>query len=376
MQRQRDSSRDACDVERGCGVIAEIGRDLWDELLTPPSCFEEKYKRSVFESRKFYMLLTAHCNLYGESKLEEPLGKFISSGDFSLVFESIEIPLRIDRTDRECIAPVDPPVDRNGCIAPVHVDRTRNDDHCIAVTCCGIDSILVLCEYEIVELSYTLKSHLDPGKECRNFVVLFLEVEAVKHYFGSDCNPPVLRKTAAVHGHNINVSMFWRTAERAVKKVDLHLDDTSELQSSSASDRESLHCQMENSRKQQSFKLTEVPSEVDQPCCIGAPVIMTSPDGDSAIVGINAGGRITTLHGIFAFLEGIAIDCVSILTECYNYCLLCTVTYSLTHKHHRWTGTFYGCHGSVSHTNAFPMETLCHIMCYKHMYVHNIICYE
>ena len=98
-----------------------------------------------------------------------------------------------------------------------------------------------------------------------------------------------------------------------VKKVDLHLEDTSALESNSASDRESLHCQMENSRKQQSFKLTEVPSEVDQPCCIGAPVIMTSPDGGSAIVGINAGGRITTLHGIFAFLKGIDIMCVHLL---------------------------------------------------------------
>ena len=87
-------------------------------------------------------------------------------------------------------------------------------------------------------------------------------------------------------------------SERAVKNVDLHLDDTGELESSSASNCESLHCQME------SFKLTKVPSEVDQPCCISAPVIMTSPDGGSAIVGINAGGRITTLHGIFAFLKG------------------------------------------------------------------------
>jgi hypothetical protein len=274
VQRDRDSSHGAC--ERGCGVIAKI---LWDELLTQPSCFEKKYNRSVFESRKFYVLLTAHCNLYGESEYEEPLGKYINSGDFSLVFHSIEIPLR------ECIAPV---------------DARRNDDRCIAVTCCGIDSILVLCEYEIVKLGYTLKSHRGAGNECRNFVVLFLEAEAVNHYLGSDCNPPILRKTAAVH----DVCMLWRTAERMVKKVDLHLEDTSALESNSASDRESLHCQMENSRKQQSFNLTEVPSEVDQPCCIGAPVIMTSPDGGSAIVGINAGGRITTLHGIFAFLKG------------------------------------------------------------------------
>ena len=151
VQRQSDSSRGTYDVEpgTGCGVIAEIGRDLWDELLRQPSCFEEKYNRSVFESRKFYVLLTAHCSLYGESKSEEPLGKFISSGDFSLVFESIEIPLR------ECIAPVDPPVDRNG----------RVSDRCIAVTCCGIDSILVLCEYENVQLSYTLKSHRDAGRQ-------------------------------------------------------------------------------------------------------------------------------------------------------------------------------------------------------------------
>ena len=284
VQRDRDSSHGAC--ERGCGVIAKIGRDLWDELLTQPSCFEKKYNRSVFESRKFYVLLTAHCNLYEESEYEEPLGKYINSGDFSLVFHSIEIPLR------ECIAPV---------------DARRNDDRCIAVTCCGIDSILVLCEYEIVKLGYTLKSHRDPGKECRNFVVLFLEAEAVNHYLGSDCNPPILRKTAAVHATaSHDVCMVWRTeAAPMVKKVDLHLDDTSELKSDSASNRESLHCQMENSRKQQSFKLTEVPSEVNQLCCIGAPVIMTSPDGGSAIVGINAGGRITTLHGIFAFLKGV-----------------------------------------------------------------------
>ena len=157
----------------------------------------------------------------------------------------------------------------------------------------------MLCEYEIVKLGYTLKSHRDPGRECRNFVILFLEAEAVNRHFGSDCSPPILQTTTAVH----DVCMLWRTAERLVKRVDLHLEDTSVLEGNSAS--ETLVRQMENSRKQQSFKLTEVPSEVNQPCCIGAPVIMTSPDGGSAIVGINAGGRITTLHGIFAFLKGV-----------------------------------------------------------------------
>ena len=272
VQRERD----ACDVERGCGVIAQLGQDIWDALLTDPSCFEKKYNRSVFQSRSFYVLLTAHCNLYGESKNEDPVGKYIRSGDFSLVFDTLKIPLR------ECIAPVG-----------------RNDDRCIAVTCCGIDSILVLrdSEYENVKLGYTLKSHRDSGRECRNFVILFLEVEAVNRHLGSDCSPPILQQTAAVH----DACMVWRTAERAVRKVNLQLEDTSELENDSASN---LQCQMEKSRNNQSFNLTQVPSEVDQPCCIGAPVIMTSPDGGSAIVGINAGGRITNIHGMFAFLKG------------------------------------------------------------------------
>ena len=115
VQRERESSPGACD---GTGVIAKIGQELWDELLTEPSCFRKKYDRSVFESRSFYVLLTTHCNLYGESVYEQPLDKYISStsGDFTLVFHSIEIPLR------ECIA---------------RVDRDRNDDRFIAVTCCG-----------------------------------------------------------------------------------------------------------------------------------------------------------------------------------------------------------------------------------------------
>ena len=165
----------------------------------------------------------------------------------------------------------------------------------------------MLCEYKIVKLGYTLKSHRDPGRECRNFVLVFLEEEQVKRHFGSDCNPPILRNTAAVYPTaNHDMCMFWRTAEGPVGKVELHLEDARELEHDSAS----LQHQMENSREQQSFKLTEEPSEVGQPYSIGAPIIMTSPDGaDSDIVGINAGGRITSLHGIFAFLKGISTEC-------------------------------------------------------------------
>lgn len=146
-------------VKRGCGasststrhdldsgIIAEIEQSFMEDLLTKPSCFQEKYNRSMFQSPRNFVLLTAHSNLYEEAesaRWDIPAKDYIDN--YSLVLD-FEIPLH------KCVLRVD-------------------DDRCVAVSCCGVDSILLL--YDNAQLDFSLRAHRDVRTCCIKSISLF-----------------------------------------------------------------------------------------------------------------------------------------------------------------------------------------------------------
>ena len=284
--------RSGNDVDCGSGIIATIDRALWDRLLESPSCFQEKYSRSLFESRtiNFYVLLTAHGNLYQKSEQKEkPLKAYTDAEDYHLILGDSQVDLLLS----ECVA-----LNSSG----------GTSERCIAVSCCGIDSILVLCDYDDVHLDYSLKSHSN-AEECsitHNFLLLFLRADVVNGYI-SNCKPPVLGKEKASDvDWGRNVQMLWRSVE-GIKSLERRLEPAKR-----PSGRGTLQKSMSQIRERWSFNLPQdARSEAITPCCIGAPIVQSTQDpaqdgaDTTSVIGIYVGeGKITSVNGIFGFLKG------------------------------------------------------------------------
>lgn len=281
--------RSGSDVECGSGIIAALSPALWGKLLKAPSCFGEKYSLSL-ESGDFYVLLTAHSNLYQESgEKEQPLKAHLDAEDYHLVLGSSEIPLR-------------------DCVASSSTSSGTGERY-IAVSCCGIDSILVLCKYAEVRLDYSLKSHSSADK-CSiayNFAFLLLRADVVNKKV-SNFSPPVLGSEADVGAHNER--MLWCSAPQKVPEIPLTLatDATQEagVGSPSVGSLQQSMCQI---REKRSFKVN-LPQEAANDanvlqCYIGAPIVQDGAGTTKSIVGIYVGeGRVTSLQGIFGILKG------------------------------------------------------------------------
>lgn len=269
------------DTDSGSGIIAKFEPEFWD-YLTQPSCLGEKYDLSVLQSRSFYVLLTAHRNVYEENEEgDKPLADYVDSYTLELD-TAVKIPLR------ECIFPA-----VNG--------------GCIAVSCCGVDSILVLCDPGD-NLTYTLKAHRH-SKCCimSDFLLLFLDAEKVNTRLGSDCgSPPTFCKPVAPQSTESECCMYWRTAAGAVEKCDVHLQTSIKAADSDSPQEKSLRHDVEIFHQQRSLSLREDVSK--ELCCIGAPIFCSTPDSGVRIVGINTGGAVTTLYGVFNLLKGISYD--------------------------------------------------------------------
>lgn len=264
-------------ADSGSGIIAKFEPEFWDYLQTQPSCLGEKYDLSVLHSRSFYVLLTAHRNVYEESEeRDKPLAGYVDNYTLELD-TAVKIPLH------ECIFPAV----RGGCIA---------------VSCCGVDSILVLCDPGD-NLTYTLKAHRN-SKCCimSDFLLLFLDAEKVKTRLGSDSgSPPTFCKPVAPQPTDSECCMYWRTAAGTVEKCNVRLQ-TSKAAYSDSSQEKSLKHNVEIFHQQRSLSLPEGVGK--EPCCIGAPISCSTPDGGVRIVGINTGGAVTTLYGVFNLLKG------------------------------------------------------------------------
>ena len=279
-----------CRIEKGghstgSGVIVEIN----PELLTKLSCLSRKYPEAgnVFKSPS-YVLLTAHSNVYDEADdkaKDGPVAKYIDK--LSVVLgNSVKVPL-------------------SKCVLFVEQDKNRRG---LAVSCCGVDSIL-LCGVHDVELDYTLRAHGD--KDCcieSNFLILFLNAEELKHHIAIDsvCTPLKIRSGRIAAGHHNGCLLRWCDEEGALKEqtVDIHIKETncSGTHGTDPRPEHSLAQCIEDFCAQRSIDL--VSGETINPCCIGAPIFTT--DG-SSIIGIYAGGKVTTVYGIFALLEGMYI---------------------------------------------------------------------
>lgn len=275
---EKTAGRDA-DKDCGCGsgIIAKFEPEFWDYLQTQPSCLREKYDVSALQSRSFHVLLTAHRNVYEESEGgDKPLAAYIDS--YTMVLGAdVRIPLS------ECVFPA-------------------VGGGCIAVSCCGIDSILVLCDPRD-NLTYTLKAHRN-SKCCimSDFLLLFLDAEKVNSRLGSVCgSPPTFRKPVAPQPSDLDCCMYWRTAAGTVEKCDVHLQTS--FKPADPPLEKSLRHDVEIFHQGRSLNLPEGVGK--QSCCVGAPISCSTPDGGVKIVGINTGGAVTTLYGVFNLLKGI-----------------------------------------------------------------------
>lgn len=268
-------------ADSGSGIVAKFEPEFWDSLQTQPSCLGEKYDLSILQSCSFYVLLTAHRNVYEESeKGDKPLADYVDNYTLELD-TAVRIPLR------DCIFPAV----RGGCIA---------------VSCCGVDSILVLCDPGD-NLTYTLKAHRH-SKCCimSDFVLLFLDAEKVKSRLASSSgSPPTFCKPVAPQptDSDSECCMYWRTAAGTVEKRSVHLR-TSEAVDSDSPREKSLKHDVEVFHQRRSLSLPEGVGQ--EPCCIGGPISCSTPDGGVRIVGINTGGAVTTLYGVFNLLKGIS----------------------------------------------------------------------
>ena len=281
----------------GSGIVFQFEEEFWCKLLQEPSCLLKKYGRGAFESAAAeccYVLLTAHSNIYNREKEKEmPVKKYIDDGDFSLAFGRLGAKLRL----RDCVA-------------------IAGDGRCIAVTCCGADSILVLCRYEDLRLSFTLKSHNTP-ENCSinsNFLLLFLRAEVVKEHL-SDCNPPALG-LGGPFAAGTSAEVLWRNESSVVQKKSLVLSPTHsrDLESMSLQKKVKQLCQLQT--------VGTATETENAPCYVGAPVLQCVPDGGSTrIIGFYSGEKkITTAYGMFSLLKGI------VLHSCNRFFFCCQKT--------------------------------------------------
>ena len=270
---------------RSCGsaVLFQFEQNFLSELLQKPSCLLMKYGRGAFESRRFYVLLTAHSNIYGrETEKEQSVMKYLDEGEISLAFGGGSSGRRLAL--RDCVA------------------RTAGDgsERCVAVTCCGADSILVLCSYEDLHLSFTLKSHSSP-ESCSidsNFLLLFLKAEAVDEHL-SACDPPSLGEPTVAQLADKNAVILWRDESGVVQAKALGLSPTH----SRDVETESLEKKEEQARKLQTIGVTTEMAESS--CYIGAPIIHRKSGGSPTVIGFySEQNKMTTIYGIFSLLKG------------------------------------------------------------------------
>ena len=269
---------------RGCGsgLVFQFEQTFWSKLLQESSCLLQKYGDGAFGSRRFYVLLTAHSNIYGQDKgKEQSVKKYIEEGEISLAFGDGSSGRRLAL--RDCVA------------------RTTEDGsgRCVAVTCCDTDSILVLGSQN-VSLGFTLKSHSSP-ENCSidsNFLLLFLSAEVVDKHL-AEFIPPSLGEPKVAELAELGAEMLWQDEPGVVQKKDLALLPTH----SRHVETQSLAKKIEQARKLQTIDVTTEMAESS--CYIGAPIVHKCPGGTLTIIGFYCGqNKMTTIYGIFSLLKG------------------------------------------------------------------------
>ena len=276
--RRGDTGR--FDVESGFGVVVEIEQQFQEELLRDPSCLQKKLRMSATESLGF-ALITAHSNLYededSKNQLDKPVVEYIAD-DYAIVLEnSVEIPLR------DCVLRL-------------------SHAHCPAVSCCGVDSVLILDD---AKLSHTLRAHRIKKKCCieYDFVIVLLDAKRLRQH---ECclvgSPPKLdsqNPDPCLISQDSALQLYWRDAEGMVKKERVEINSTHP-----APPIQCLGSDIEHFSAQQSISYQQKGCGGVGVAYIGAPVIIETPTGGKRILGINVGNAVTTLYGIFKLLKG------------------------------------------------------------------------
>ena len=249
--------------ESGSGIIVQIGREDLKQLLQEPSCLKKKVGDKLSAGEPCYALITAHSSVYAPDApdinipaVERLAGRRIVVGNPDNQFE---IPI----------------------------------EKCVAVSCCGKDSIMRLTGEKNV---FTLMPH---SRKCHigfDFLILFLSAEVVNKKKPPEFpDPPKLSlaqcqefpttspRKATVYlrgGENVEVSLILNQPEPAPQ---IHR----------------LRDEIRSFNAKRSIPYKQEP----QTSQIGAPVVICTERG-SYLFGINAGTEVTTLYSIFKLLKG------------------------------------------------------------------------